>query len=366
MKIAIDARSMGSRPSGVGMYLFDFLKELIGYEDMEFVLITDVDASEHMRYFKERGVAVCAMNRAVYRSYSVYAYFSFVQRVLDETAPDVFWEVNTIIPAALKGNFKTVITVHDMFPITHVQYYGRVYGLYFKQGLKKTLKRTDGIIYNSLQSKKTTEEIFKRAAAIPNVNGYIIVKQLEQRPKTEDLDYFLYLGNMEKRKGVDVLLKGYGLYRRGGGRKPLILAGKMQEEEIRLLLEQTMKETKGITYLDYVSEEKKKELFAGCSCFVFPSRAEGFGMPVIEAMEYHKPVLASDLEIYKEVVDNAVMFFPMEGIRDEKTCAVNLARALKSFQPNPGLAAYDAICSRYEAGRLGKKLHDFIAKVGSR
>ena len=40
MKIAIDARTLGSRPSGVGMYLNDFLKQLIKYEDMEFVLIS--------------------------------------------------------------------------------------------------------------------------------------------------------------------------------------------------------------------------------------------------------------------------------------------------------------------------------------
>ena len=38
MKIAIDARTLGSRPSGVGMYLNDFLKQLIKYEDIKRVL----------------------------------------------------------------------------------------------------------------------------------------------------------------------------------------------------------------------------------------------------------------------------------------------------------------------------------------
>ena len=42
MKIAVDARTLGSRPSGVGMYLNDFLKQLMKYEDLEFVLISDV------------------------------------------------------------------------------------------------------------------------------------------------------------------------------------------------------------------------------------------------------------------------------------------------------------------------------------
>ena len=39
MKIAIDARTMGSRPSGVGMYLNDFLNQLIKYDDLEFYLL---------------------------------------------------------------------------------------------------------------------------------------------------------------------------------------------------------------------------------------------------------------------------------------------------------------------------------------
>ena len=49
MKVAIDARTLGSRPSGVGMYLNDFLKQLIKYKDIEFVLISDVAESEYIR-----------------------------------------------------------------------------------------------------------------------------------------------------------------------------------------------------------------------------------------------------------------------------------------------------------------------------
>lgn len=62
---------------------------------------------------------------------------------------------------------------------------------------------------------------------------------------------------MEKRKGVDLLLKGYRRYRELGGTKELILAGKMQEDDIDSLLKQTMAQTKGITYLDYVTHDKK-------------------------------------------------------------------------------------------------------------
>ena len=58
MKIAVDARTLGSRPSGVGMYLNDFLKQLMKYEDLEFVLISDVAESEYIKSFIKNGIKV--------------------------------------------------------------------------------------------------------------------------------------------------------------------------------------------------------------------------------------------------------------------------------------------------------------------
>lgn len=171
MKVAIDARTLGSRPSGVGMYLNDFLKQLIKYKDIEFVLISDVAESEYIKSFKNKGIEVYTQGKKVYKSAGVYSYFSFVKKQLDIIKPDIFWEVNTIIPIDLKGNYRTMITIHDMFPIEYVEYFGRVYNLYFKHNLKKTLKHTDMILYNSEQTKRTTEKYFPEAKQIKNVNA---------------------------------------------------------------------------------------------------------------------------------------------------------------------------------------------------
>ena len=183
MKIAVDARTLGSRPSGVGMYLNDFLKVLMKYREFEFVLLSDVAESEYIRYFMEKGIPVITQGKAVYRSAGVYSYFSFIQKQLNEIQPDLFWEVNTIIPIRLKGNFKTMITIHDMFPIEYVEYFGIVYSLYFKHNLAKTLRNTDMILYNSIQTKKTTEKLFPAARKIANCNAYIIANPLRTHGK---------------------------------------------------------------------------------------------------------------------------------------------------------------------------------------
>ena len=65
MKIAVDARTLGSRPSGVGMYLNDFLKVLMKYREFEFVLLSDVAESEYIRYFMEKGKPYTAVRACI-------------------------------------------------------------------------------------------------------------------------------------------------------------------------------------------------------------------------------------------------------------------------------------------------------------
>lgn len=359
MKIAIDARTLGSRPSGVGMYLNDFLKELIQYSEFEFVLLTDVAESEYINYFVQQGIEVRAQGKAVYKSAGVYSYFLFIQKQLDELCPDIFWEVNTVIPIRQKGRFKTMITIHDMFPIEYVEYFGRIYSLYFRYNLAKTLKHTDMILYNSEQTKKTTEKIFPAARRIANCNAYIIANPLKDVWDTSDKGYLLYVGNMEKRKGVDLLLKAYTRYRQLGGSRQLVLAGKMQERDIEALLQETMQTTAGITYLDYVTHDKKHALFADCSCFVFPSKAEGFGMPVIEVMKFKKPILVGNLDIFDEIIGGCVNKFDLNG--NEQQQIENLAEAMQRYETQVDGAAYEEVIQRYAPDKLGRRVRDFIA-----
>lgn len=358
MKIAVDARTLGSRPSGVGMYLNDFLKQLMKYEDLEFVLISDVAESEYIKSFIKNEIKVYTKGKQVYKSAGVYAYFAYVKKQLDIIKPDIFWEVNTIIPINLGGSFKTMITIHDMFPIEYVEYFGQVYSMYFKYNLKKTLKNTDMILYNSEQTKSTTEEFFPEAKSIANVNAYIISNPVKKQWDNKDDDYFLYVGNMEKRKGVDLLIKGYLQYKNRGGKKKLILGGKMQEEEINQIVRSAMMLDEDITYLDYVTHDKKHELYASMSAFVFPSKAEGFGMPIIEVMRFKKPIIASNLPIFDEITDGNINTFNIRCNEYEQIN--NLADELLSYNTEVDTEAYANVVKRYAPERLGKVVYDFI------
>ena len=216
-----------------------------------------------------------------------------------------------------------------MFPIQYVRYFGKIYSYYFKFNLGVTLRHTDMILYNSEQTKDDTEMYFPKAKKIPSCNAYIISNPLTRYVPPKDENYFLYVGNMEKRKGVDILIKAYRRYREEGGTRPLILAGKMQEDDIEQLLETALTEVEGLTYLGYVSHTTRYDLYNNCSCFVFPSMAEGFGMPILEVMKHNKPILASNLKIFNEVVGDCVERFSLAGDDDDKV--ISLANGMKNI-----------------------------------
>ena len=327
LKIAVDARTLGSRPSGVGMYLNDFLEQLITYDEFEWILFTDVKESEYIKRFEARGIKVIEWGKPVC------------------------------------GSFKTLITIHDMFPIQYVRYFGKIYSYYFKFNLGVTLRHTDMILYNSEQTKDDTEMYFPKAKKIPSCNAYIISNPLTRYVPPKDENYFLYVGNMEKRKGVDILIKAYRRYREEGGTRPLILAGKMQEDDIEQLLETALTEIEGLTYLGYVSHTTRYDLYNNCSCFVFPSMAEGFGMPILEVMKHNKPILASNLKIFDEVVGDCVERFSLAGDDDDKV--ISLANGMKNIDKkiNSGLVdenAYRHALDKYTPERLGGMVRDFI------
>jgi glycosyltransferase involved in cell wall biosynthesis len=365
IRIAADARNLGSRPSGVGMYFYDFLKILGKDERFTFILLTDVQTSEYIKECRQAGMEVRAFGTAVNVSSAVFGYFRWIRRELQEVKPDLFWEVNSLIPVHLPGDFRTMITIHDMFPLEYPEYVGHVYGLYFRLCLRRTLKDTDMILYNSEQTRTSTYRFFPQARKIPSADSYIIAHPLRVKRPVTDQNYFLYVGNMELRKGVDLLLKAYVLYRKQGGSRPLILAGKIQEEPVGQLIRQMQREVPGITYKNYVPHEEKHALYAGCSCFVFPSRAEGFGMPVIEVMKFYKPVLVSDLPIYDEIEGPGVLRTSPWGGSDTDRIQ-NLAKSLAEFDAEPDAQVdrkrYDEVISRYSPEKLGKVVADFIVE----
>jgi glycosyltransferase involved in cell wall biosynthesis len=127
---------------------------------------------------------------------------------------------------------------------------------------------------------------------------------------------FLFVGTLQPRKNVGALLAAYdSLPAAVRAAHPLVIAGKYGwgEEGVRAELE--ARHTKGeVQWLDYVTRDELRALYAIANSLVFPSLGEGFGLPLLEALAAGTPVIASDLPVLREVGGGAATFVPPRDV----------------------------------------------------
>ena len=115
-------------------------------------------------------------------------------------------------------------------------------------------------------------------------------------------------------------------------------------------------------FKDYVSEGELEQLYKNCSCLLFPSLYEGFGMPPLEAMCYGKPVVASSLSAIPEVCGDGAIYIDPFSIEDIK-CKVSCLLMDREYYNNCKKAALMRFQSIYsEQQRDLDNYIDFVVK----
>jgi len=127
-------------------------------------------------------------------------------------------------------------------------------------------------------------------------------------------DYILYLGTLEPRKNIPLLIEAYGLLKKENPDVPkLVLAGKkgwLYDEIFSKVREHCLE--RDVIFTGYVMQEDSPKLMAGAKLFVFPSKYEGFGMPPLEAMACGTPVVISNSDALVEVTGGAAAVSKIE------------------------------------------------------
>jgi glycosyltransferase involved in cell wall biosynthesis len=134
--------------------------------------------------------------------------------------------------------------------------------------------------------------------------------------------YILFLGNIEPRKNIVNLVRAYRLLpQQFKQAHQLVLAGGKgwQDDEIITEIQAALAANEPIIQTGYVSDDERTALYQNAVGVIMPSKYEGFGMQLLEAMTYHKPILASDLPVFHEVAGDSAIYFDHESpeaIRD--------------------------------------------------
>ena len=216
--------------------------------------------------------------------------------------------------------------------------------------LRRAAKRAKAII---TISQATADDLAK---LVPNIRSKITVTPLaadaQFRPKHPPRDlaklrkkydlpasFVLTTGTIEPRKNLVRLIRAYGaLSAKLKEKHALVLVGKRGWDyaEIFAAMEEMSARGGDIRYIDFVSDEDLARLYASCTLFAYPSLYEGFGLPVLEAMQSGAPVLTSNISSLPEVGGDAVAYTDPHNTGD---IADNLAKLLSSAAVRRRLSA---------------------------
>ena len=207
---------------------------------------------------------------------------------------------------------RAVYFIHDLIPLTHPQYCRPGEGDKHVRRIENVLASASGVIGNS---RATIEELRAFAAKRglpmpPAVAAFIAGPAVPEglAPAKLERPYFITVGTIEGRKNHILLLRIWErLARRFGSKSPmLIVVGQRGWEaaEALAMLDGSDVVEQHVRELGACADDELASLIAGARALLMPSFAEGFGMPVAEALQLGTPVIASDLAVYREFAGN--------------------------------------------------------------
>jgi glycosyltransferase involved in cell wall biosynthesis len=216
------------------------------------------------------------------------------------------------------GARRTVSTFHDVAFFLYPQLYSPVKRFYFQQAIRRAWQAAEALIAVSQSTADDASRLFKNKNGCADPRLHVVHSGVDSKffstvsPERIEsvrgryalnLPYILFLGTLEKRKNLPLLIAAFRRLRDRGHRDLLlVLAGlpcNGQLEVKKAIENENLNDA--VRCLGYVPEADLLPLYRGAQLFVLPSVHEGFGFPLLEAMASGVPVLAADNSALREL-----------------------------------------------------------------
>lgn len=230
-------------------------------------------------------------------------------------------------------NALTVPVIHDLTYLDHPDLVSRQNQLDLQRLMPKTLRSASLTLTVSDYSADRIRHHYPWFDK-PIIVGHI-PPPLPTQPDTSTLSlfgirqpYILFVGTIEPRKNIQGLLTAYRkLPPAVRSKYALVLAGGTgwHHEPINTAIGQAKASGLNIIQTGYVTDAQKSALFQNASLLVHASKYEGYGMPLLEAMQHNLPMTVSDIPVFRKVAGNAALYASPE---DSAAFADAIKRAL--------------------------------------
>jgi glycosyltransferase involved in cell wall biosynthesis len=243
--------------------------------------------------------------------------------------------------------------------------------LYWPWAESRVLRDAAAVLFTSKEERRLARESFalyrakevvvNYGTAAPEIDWAAAQEEFyDQFPQLRGEKFFLFLGRLHEKKGVDLLLNAFGSL--GEKRGQLVLAGPCADD---IYLEHLRELARGlpVTFTGMLSGKLKWGVLRAADVFVLPSHQENFGIAVAEALACGTPVLISDqVNIWREVVEDGGGFADNDNLAGTKGLLERWRTVTPAIRAEMSARAQTSFTRRFEINRAVDSFLEVLEK----
>ncbi|GBF49034.1 glycosyltransferase [Leptospira ryugenii] len=369
-RIGLDARPLSTRMSGVGRLIGEILKSFPNPEAYTFYLYSHLPIHPDHKDILSLPNVVVPKGGGIFRWKGGLYYNLYLPILLRFQAIDLFWGSQQILPPFLPRRIKAFLTYCDLVLYFFPKTMRGLARFQMKLFQRYSVRRSSYILSISQQTSGDVCKFFgypKELSGVtyPGLNKDQIQTALSQSCQKRYSEigegFILSVSTIEPRKNYPFLLEVYRAYRKLNPKqhREWIIIGKIGWEDKEFIQELKTEQSlfRDIHILDSVDDIALHHLYRNCGLFLFASKYEGFGIPLLEALYHNKYAIVSDIPTFREIGGDSITYLP---IHHESAIAL-WVEAIKSFFETPKIPNADIEKFKWE--NAANKTEEVIAKL---
>ncbi|MGZ3942376.1 MAG: glycosyltransferase family 4 protein [Bacteroidia bacterium] len=319
MKIVVNTRLLlPNRLDGIGWFSYQSLKRITQqHPEVHFIFLFDRPYSEEFVF--SDNITPMILSPKARHPFLFYYWMQFsVKPLLNEVKPDLFLSPDGFL--SLGAKCKQLPVIHDINFVHYPKDLPFWVRNYYNHFFPKFSKEAARIATVSEFSKKDISDTYHVDANKIDVvyNGISehfspvdeATKTVTKNKFTTGCDYFLFLGSISPRKNIIRLIKAFHLFKKeSSSNMKLVLAGAIfwGDDEIISLMKQLNIENE-IVFTGRVPNEELRNILGSAFAMTYLPYFEGFGIPLVEAMQCGTPILAAKASCLPEIAGDAAIY----------------------------------------------------------